>query len=381
MTKAMAVLGLAVLGAVHIPDAAGQKPENVLDNAAIVMLTEAGLPATAIVARIGIATATDFDTAESALAALTAAGVDAAEIEAMVREAGSAPVSPVSRPSGSPPVSVGGGPSVPPPPRLCETQAAVSATALRPGDRFSEVLSSGGCGPEMVVIPAGQFRMGCVSGLQCGDDEFPVHDVTIPAAFAVGAYEVTFEEWDACVAAGGCGGYRPHDGGWGRGRRPVIYVSWDDAQAYVAWLSRQTGAEYRLLSEAEWEYAARAGTETVYSWGNELGTNRANCEGCGSQWDDRQTAPVGSFPANAFGLHDMHGNVSEWVEDFYNRSYQGAPSDGSAWLKVGYGERVFRGGSSGSDPKFLRSAHRDRFSPGLRATYRFGFRVARTLAP
>ena len=144
MTKAMAVLGLAVLGAVHIPDAAGQKPENVLDNAAIVMLTEAGLPATAIVARIGIATATDFDTAEAQLEALTAAGVDAAVIEAMVREAGSAPVSPVSRPSGSPPVSVGGGPSVPPPPRLCETQAAVSATALRPGDTFSEGVEFGG---------------------------------------------------------------------------------------------------------------------------------------------------------------------------------------------------------------------------------------------
>ena len=222
--------------------------------------------------------------------------------------------------------------------------------------------------------------MGCVSGIDCREWESPVHDVTIPAAFAVGAYEVTFEEWDACVAAGGCGGYRPDDRGRGRGRRPVFYMSRDDAQAYVAWLSRQTGAEYRLLSEAEWEYAARAGTETAYSWGNEVGTNRANCLSCGSQWDARQTAPVGSFQANAFGLHDMHGNLWEWVEDCWNGSYAGAPSDGSAWLEGDCASRVLRGGSWGNYPRNLRSAYRDGRSAGSRNRYH-GFRVARTLAP
>ena len=124
----------------------------------------------------------------------------------------------------------------------------------------------------------------------------PVHDVKIDSPFALGRHEVTFAEWDACVAAGGCS-HTPEDEGWGRDDRPVINVSWEDAQQYVAWLSGVTGATYRLPSEAEWEYAARAGTTTRYFWGDEIGENRANCDGCGSEWDNRQTAPVGSFPA------------------------------------------------------------------------------------
>ncbi len=214
----------------------------------------------------------------------------------------------------------------------------------QPGETIRDALSSGGTGPEMVVIPAGSFRMGCVSGVGCyGDDEKPVHQVTIPAAFAVGKYEVTFAEWDACVSAGGCG-HRPEDR-WGRGRHPVMRVSWDDAQTYVRWLSSQTGASYRLLSESEWEYAARAGSSTAYNWGNQIGSGRANCDGCGSQWDDSQTAPVGAFSPNAFGLHDMHGNVYEWVRDCWNESYSGAPSDGSAWQTGNCSRRVLRGGS------------------------------------
>ena len=186
--------------------------------------------------------------------------------------------------------------------RLAAERAALAAAALPAAI------------PEMVVIPAGTFRMGCVSGNHCEDSEFPVHDVTIPEAFEVSVYEATFAQWDACVAGGGCGGYRPDDEGWGRGNRPVINVSWEDAQAFVSWLSRYTGEDYRLLSEAEWEYVARAGTETAYSWGNAIGRNQANCRGfgprrerCGDRWDN--TAPVGSFAANAFGVHDMHGNV------------------------------------------------------------------------
>ena len=199
-----------------------------------------------------------------------------------------------------------------------------------------------GC-PEMVVVPGRKFGH----------------------PFAVGVYEVTFGEWDACVSDGGCGGYRPNEWGWGRGRRPVVNVSWKDAKAYVAWLSGKTGETYRLLSEAEWEYVARAGTGTRYWWGDGIGRNRASCDGCGSRWDVRQTAPVGSFSANPFGLHDVHGNVSEWVEDCYGGDC---------------GRRVLRGGSWYDDPWNLRSAYRD----GSTAGYRYsntGFRVARMLTP
>ena len=203
--------------------------------------------------------------------------------------------------------------------------------------------------------------------------------MTIPAPFAVGKYEVTFAEWDACVAGGGCEGFRPDDV-WGRGDRPVINVSWDDGQAYVRWLSREAGEQYRLLSEPEWEYAARAGSQTLYAWGDEIGRDRANCDGCGSRWEDESTAPVGSFAPNAFGLHDMHGNVWEWVEDCVNNSYAGAPSDGTAWVSGNCEYRVLRGGSWGSDPRILRSAYRGWNSTGNRYNY-LGFRVARTLAP
>ena len=170
------------------------------------------------------------------------------------------------------------------------------------------------------------------------------------------------------------------DRGWGRGRRPVIHVSWHDAKRYVNWLSQKTRKPYRLLSESEWEYAARAGTETAYSWGDEIGVNRANCDGCGSQWDDSKTAPVGSFGANTWGLHDMHGNVLGWVEDCWNDSYAGAPVDGSAWLRGDCDVRVLRGGSWYFDPSLIRAAVRSRNTSGVRSNL-IGFRVARTLAP
>ena len=252
---------------------------------------------------------------------------------------------------------------------------------FEPGDVFTNALASGGEGPEMVVIPAGRFRMGCLSNDgACLHDEKPVHEVTIGRAFALSTREATFAQWDACVAGGGCGGHRPGDRGWGRGDRPVINVSWEDAQSYVSWLSGETGEEYRLPSESEWEYAARAGTGTKYSWGNEIGGNRANCDGCGSRWDGKQTAPVGSFARNGFGLYDMHGNVREWVEDCWNASYAGAPADGSAWLSGACSERVLRGGSWFLNPRFLRAAYRLWFSTGNRYLI-FGFRVARTLTP
>ena len=226
--------------------------------------------------------------------------------------------------------------------RAAEAEARERA-AMRPGKVFRDCPEC----PEMVVVPAGSFTMGSPSSEKGRyDGEGPQHRVTIPEPFAVGKYEVTFAEWDACVAAGGCYGHRLYDPGWGRGQRPVIVVSWEDAKAYVGWLSRKTGERYRLLSEAEWEYAARAGTRTRYHWGHSIGRNQANCDGCGSRWDDEKTAPVGSFPANGFGLHDVHGNVWEWVEDCWHGSYAGAPTDGRAWATGGDCERrVLRGGS------------------------------------
>ena len=234
--------------------------------------------------------------------------------------------------------------------------------------------------PEMVVVPAGSYRMGSADG---GADERPVHEVTFAAPFAVGMHEVTFAQWDACVSDRGCprGKDIAKDRGWGRGRRPVIHVSWDDAQRYARWLSGETKKQYRLLSESEWEYAARAGTQTAYSWGDGIGVGRANCRGCGSQWDNRQTAPAGSFAANAWGLHDMHGNVWEWVEDCRNGSYAGAPRDGGAWVSGKCSLRVLRGGSWFDGPSFLRAAYRFRYSTGYRVSSVIGFRVARTLAP
>jgi len=213
--------------------------------------------------------------------------------------------------------------------------------------------------PEMVVIPAGSFTMGSSDG---ADDEKPPHKVTIAKPFAVGKFEVTFAEWEACVSGGGCRSNRaPKDSSWGKERRPVINVNWTDAQEYVTWLSKKTGNTYRLLSEAEWEYAARAGTTTTYSWGDGIGKGNANCAGCGSEWDNKQTAPVGSFKPNAFGLYDIHGNVWEWCEDAYGSS-----------------SRVLRGGSWFNAPDDLRSAKSSIGLLDLRSDV-IGFRLARTL--
>jgi formylglycine-generating enzyme required for sulfatase activity len=248
--------------------------------------------------------------------------------------------------------------------------------ALTPLESFRECAED--C-PEMIVIPAGSFTMGSPA-TEAGrsDDEEPLHPVVIPRPFAVSKFDVTFADWDACVSVGGCG--RANDAGWGRDTRPVIFVSWDDAQAYVAWLSRMTGKAYRLLSEAEWEYAARAGSTTAYFWGEEIGKNNANCNGCGSRWDNRQTSPVESFNPNDFGLHDMAGNVWQWVQDCYQGKYYGAPDDGSAWISVNCGVRVVRGGSWIGSPEVLRSDSRDRYYPNDRVPH-LGFRVGRTLLP
>jgi formylglycine-generating enzyme required for sulfatase activity len=283
----------------------------------------------------------------------------------------------------------------PAPAPATSTEAAplspMQENTLKPKDIFKECDNC----PEMIVVPAGTFRMGSpTTEPGRSADEGPQHTVTIARPFAVGRFAVTFDEWDACAADGGCNQievlaglgrvlkpYKPSDEGWGRGRRPVINVSWDDAQGYAAWLSKKTGKRYRLLTGAEYEYATRAGTQTAYPWGNAVGTNNANCHACGSQWDARQTAPVGSFAPNGFGLYDMVGNVEEWMEDCYHDSYLGAPTDGSAWIEgADCSNRIVRAGSWFFAPAFLRSAKRYWFTTDYRLNY-LGFRVARTLAP
>ena len=385
---------VAVAGAVLAGIGGFPGEDGVLTNEDVVRLTAAGASRGMITEMIRSSSEADFDVGVEAVVRLLEAGVDPAVVEAMVTLARRD--EPKARPAAE---------RVPP---------AVSTTR---GTVFRDPLAGGGNGPEMVVIPAGRFSMGCspmkqalgffVAGRdgKCRGDEQPERRVTIQKAFALSVYEVTFDDFDL---------FRPRevpDEGWGRGRRPVINVSWDDAQRYVEWLSVQTGATYRLPTEAEWEYAARAGSRTRYWWGEEIGTDFANCVGCGSAWE-RQTAPVGSFAANAFGLHDVHGNVREHVEDCFvvnqirrrgcprtksELGYRGAPRDGSAWfvprtceaaVKASAGckeapealypccaARVTRGGSWRDGERWIHLTAR---SAGDRSK-EVGIRVARTL--
>ena len=279
------------------------------------------------------------------------------------------------------------------------TAVAVTALAVVPAAAQSpevgEVFRDCEVCPEMVVVPAGSFMMGSPETEEGRyDNEGPLFQVTIESPFAVGVYEVTFDEWDACVSASGCGGHRPEDYGRGRGKRAVYRVSWHDAWLYADWLTEQTGREYRLLSEAEWEYVARAGTHTSRYWGDSdrdqcryangydatgeatLGFDFQNPVGC----RDRQgrSAPVGSYQPNGFGLHDVLGNLLEWVDDCWNEGYDGAPTDGSSWYSGDCSLRVHRGGDYTDISRHLRSARRTRNSPGLRH-YSRGFRVARSI--
>ena len=264
-----------------------------------------------------------------------------------------------------------------------EAERRRQAELRRPGRVFRDCDSC----PELVVIPAGTFQMGSPASEEGRyDNEGPRRRVTL-RSFAMGVKEVTFDEWDACVRGGGCYG-RPDDEGWGRGARPVINVSTGAAQRYVSWLSEITGARYRLPSESEWEYAARAGTTTPFHTGSTISTDQANYNGNhvygsgrGGTYRER-TTPVGTFAPNAFGLYDMHGNVYEWVEDCWHDDYRGAPSDGTAWTRGGDCRyrvlRVLRGGSWFSVPRGVRSAFRNWYFDGGRLDFA-GFRVSRTL--
>ena len=234
-------------------------------------------------------------------------------------------------------------------------------------------LADGSMGPLMVALPAGDFSMGS-AGLGGERDEQPEHSVRV-GGFLIGANEVTFADYDRFARA--TGRRLPGDFGWGRARRPVVDVSWGDAQAYAQWLSRQTGRRYRLPSEAEWEYAARGGTRSAYWWGSSPEVGRAQCFDCGTTWDDgRSTAPVGSFEPNPYGLYDTAGNVLEWTADCYRPGYQGAPTDGTAWDQEPCAARTARGGAFNKPAKSMRSAARAQFAPDARVNM-LGFRLAR----
>ena len=413
------------------PCASGQEQEEVLINADIIALTEAGVPAEAIVIKIE-STRSDFDTTVEQLIALSGAGVDASVVSAMTRKdtietpeaetelespqpglEPAAPVraGPVPQPTAPAQPQEEPQPARPPEPAVTEivaeeaapsdapaalpvsapTQTSVLPSApvapFQSGSAFADALASGGSGPEMVVIPAGRFRMGCVTRSGCFRDERPVHRVFFAEPIAISRYAVTFEDFDRFA-----GSNRPADDGWGRGRRPVINVSWDQAVRYSEWLSRETGESYRLLSEAEWEYAARAGSNKKYHFGNDSAElcRYANHADAGTDYEWRntacsdgvgkQTAIVGSYEPNAFGLYDMHGNVWEWVQDCWNSDYAGAPGDGQAWEVGDCSQRVARGGSWYYAPDILRSASREHYSTDFRND-KGGFRVARIMTP
>ncbi len=237
------------------------------------------------------------------------------------------------------------------------------ADTKKPGAVFKDCETC----PEMVVIPAGSFKMG--GGAYY--DAKPVHEVKIGYSFAVGKYEVTQAEWEAVMG-------KKYRGSFKGARKPVVQESWEDAKSFIKKLSEQTGKEYRLLSESEWEYMARAGSTTKYPWGDEIDSSKAKYDsGDGSE---ESTVPVGSYSANAFGVHDTAGNVWEWVEDCWHKTYKDAPTDGSAWLSGADCEkRVSRGGGWGGDPVDLRSANRiSLYAETL--NYYYGFRIARTLS-
>lgn len=269
-----------------------------------------------------------------------------------------------------------------------------TATVTDPASGLVEFRDCPQC-PAMVTLPQGQFMMG--SGPEesrlatslgqpeaSAAAEHPRVEVVMSRTVAIGKYEVTFAEWDFCFQEGGCS-YRPSDERWGRNDRPVTNVARRDAEEYLRWLRRHTGRDYRLPSESEWEYAARAGTSTARYWGEGLGEGHAVCDGCGSRWDNRRTAPVGAFMPNGFGVHDMLGNVTEWVADCWNPSLEGIPADGSArtsdspWWKDGECERpVKRGAFWQSFPWTVRAAYRSYWNPGPWSdrSLHYGFRVA-----
>ncbi len=240
---------------------------------------------------------------------------------------------------------------------------------LKPGDMFRDCETC----PEMVVVPPGIFVMGS----KLHKSEMPPRPIRIRKAFAIGRFETTHAQWQACLDAGGCT-HKPHDHNWGTHRMPVINVSHKMVQDFATWLTKTTGQTYRLPSEAEWEYAARAGSKGNYWFGDLVGENEVNCRKCGSPWSGIGNAPIGSFKPNKWGLYDMHGNAFEWVEDCWHENYQGAPKGPEAWVDGKCQFRVIRGGSWYYYSRMSRSANRQK-NPGEVKSYWLSFRLVREI--
>lgn len=263
--------------------------------------------------------------------------------------------------------------------------APITSPVIQPTS-FPLPAASSPMGIEMVVIQAGQGQLGSPQNeLKRARFENPLQTTFIDYAFEVGKYEITFNDWDKCVAGGGCNGYRPKDGGWGKGNRPVINISFEDAQSYIKWLNQKTGKTYRLLSEAEWEYVARAGQTTAFGHdGQGISARIANFDGKAPYISGetgpylRKTQPVGQYAANGFGIHDIYGNVYEWVEDCWNADHQGAPGTGAARKDGDCKFRVMKGGSWVTHGYQMRAAARVRYVTDYRYDD-YGFRIARTL--
>ena len=290
-----------------------------------------------------------------------------------------APAPPAASPAPMPQAAVPNGPSAAPkaqapaldvPAKIPNAPAAASKappTALNAPANIPNAPATVLAMPTMVSLPGGSFAIGS------NDDpsEKPIHRVTIKP-FAISKFPITIREWKECVAAKACD-YIPV----GNDDAPVGNVSWNDTQQFIEWLSNVTQKKYRLPSEAEWEYAARGGTQTRYWWGDQLQSDMANCRGCGGAYDPSQPLKVGSFKPNPFGLHDMGGSIDQWVEDCWHKDYQGAPIDGSAWIDKNCAARVIRSGSWKNDASYIRPASRDRYDTGVRYPTH-GFRVVAT---
>ncbi|WP_321793843.1 SUMF1/EgtB/PvdO family nonheme iron enzyme [Caballeronia sp. J97] len=273
-------------------------------------------------------------------------------------------------------------PAAPPPPApVAAAPAAAPAAAIttKPAAKAAsggEIKDCPAC-PLLIPLAAGSFTMG-----SSNDDpaEKPPHRVSVGRAFAIGKYEVTVEQWNACADAGACTRIAPEgdSGTPAPGNAPMRNVSWDDAQVYVKWLSKVGGKPYRLPTEAEWEYAARGGTQSTYWWGDQMKKGTADCKDCGDPFKPEAPTPVGSFAANPYGLYDMNGSVWEWVADCWHSSYKNAPVDGRAWDEPSCSVRVIRGGSWREGAAYMQSATRFKYSSSVRQSQN-GFRVARDL--
>lgn len=252
---------------------------------------------------------------------------------------------------------------------IAQTAPAV-ADAPKPGTVFKDCKVC----PEMVVVPKGLF----ILGMGATDKRAtPPTRISVKKPFAIGRYEVTWDQWEACRADGGCL-FDPDDHKWGKGNRPVINVDLPRVENYIKWLSKKTGHTYRLPTEAEWEYAHRAGTTTDFWWGEEAGKGKANCKDCGTKWSAKMTAPVGSFEPNPWGIYDTAGNAYEWTADCWNASHENRPKDQSARTTGDCKRRVIRGGSFYYFNKVSKSFYRSR-NPTVVKSYWLSFRVVRDI--